>query len=477
VGLSADDTRLARLLGHDDLGWLVTRVRRRLARGESLDTSVTLADATPAQRAAVQRLLGRRARPGVTLTVSLAAVDEIIRRSGACSDGLAAAVVALTGEVSDRAAVAAELDRRWERAFAPLAAVIAERCELEDWYARIRSSGLVRRLTGSPDVAAPLLADLANVLRELPVGGEPLGRFAARVAGGAHALDDDRPLATLALGAVRALTGLVDGSGAHGSGAHGSGAHGSGVHGSGMEGSGVEARRETWAAVGLLRDDVSTTALTLGLPGDPVTPTGRALAGWRDAGQPVVLTLRQLVRDPPLLAGAYDGQVVSVCENPSVVGAAADRLGVASRPLVCTNGQPSAAVMHLLRMLVAAGADLRYHGDFDWGGIRIGNVMFARLPVRPWRFDAAAYRAVAGQVVTDGDVDAGGEVDPSGESAQASVRPWRALSGTPVTPTWDAELGGVMARLRASVEEEVVLDDLLGDLRDEVSLGPGAASS
>ncbi|MGH3488518.1 MAG: TIGR02679 family protein [Actinopolymorphaceae bacterium] len=474
MGLSADDTRLARLLGHDDLGWLVTRVRRRLARGESLDTSVTLADATPAQRAAVQRLLGRRARPGVTLTVSLAAVDEIIRRSGACPDGLAAAVVALTGEVSDRAAVAAELDRRWEQAFAPLAAVVAERSELEDWYARIRSSGLVRRLTGSPDVAAPLLADLANVLCELPVGGEPLGRFAARVAGGAHALDDDRPLATLALGAVRALTGLADGSGAHGSGVHGSGAHESGVHGSGahesgvhgsgVHGSGVEARRETWAAVGLLRDDVSTTVLTLGLPGDPVTPTGRALAAWRDAGQPVVLTLRQLVRDPPLLAGAYDGQVVSVCENPSVVGAAADRLGVASRPLVCTNGQPSAAVMHLLRMLVAAGADLRYHGDFDWGGIRIGNVMFARLPVRPWRFDAAAYRAVA-------------DVDPSGESAHASVHPWRALSGTPVTPTWDAELGGVMARLRASVEEEVVLDDLLGDLRDEVSLGPGAASS
>ena len=87
---------------------------------------------------------------------------------------------------------------------------------------------------------------------------------------------------------------------------------------------------------------------------------------------------------------------MSVCENPVVVGEAADRLGAAAGPLVCIGGQPGAAAMTVLRAAVAAGATLRYHGDFDWGGVRIGNVLFDRLPLSPWRFDAASYRAAAG---------------------------------------------------------------------------------
>ena len=45
------------VLGGGDLAWLVARVRRRMERGEPLDTTVTLANASPEQRAAVQRLL------------------------------------------------------------------------------------------------------------------------------------------------------------------------------------------------------------------------------------------------------------------------------------------------------------------------------------------------------------------------------------------------------------------------------------
>jgi hypothetical protein len=45
----------------------------------------------------------------------------------------------------------------------------------------------------------------------------------------------------------------------------------------------------------------------------------------------------------------------------------------------------------LLRALRAAGARLLHHGDFDWGGIRIGNVLHRQLSVEPWRFDTEAY--------------------------------------------------------------------------------------
>lgn len=409
--MTIDQVRLGRLLGADDLGWLTTRLRKRLERGGTLDGAVTLTGATAAQRAAVGRLLGRRQRPGSTLTVSLPALDAVLRRSGACQDGLVAAVEALTGPVADRSAAAAERDRSWRAAFASLDAAVVEHPELTDWRRRIEATGLVRRLAGDPGRAVGLLTDLAAVLCDLPAAGEPVGRFAARVLRAAHALDDDRPLATLVLSAARVLGQVPDGTGA-------------------------EWRREVWASVGLLRDELSTTVLTCGFPGDTGSATGRALSAFRAAGQPVVLTLRQLIRDPPRLTAG----VVSVCENPVVVSAAADRLGARCPPLVCIAGQPGAAAMHLLRSLAAAGAgaDLRYHGDFDWGGLRIGNVMFERLAVRPWRFDTAAYLQVAHH--------------------------GRALTGSSVLARWDSELSVAMTQAGAAVEEELVLEELITDL-------------
>ena len=249
------------------------------------------------------------------------------------------------------------------------------------------------------------------MLGQLPANGVPLGRLAAWATGRAHGLDPDRPLGTLALGAARSLSGLPDGAGA-------------------------EWRREVWASVGVLRDELSSTVLTLGLTGDERTATGRALAAWHEVGQPAVLTLRQLVRDPPLSRE----REVFVCENPVVVATAADRIGVGCRPLVCTGGQPSAATLHLLRALTFAGAAVRYHGDFDWGGLRVGNVVFSRIPASPWRFGAADYRAAA----------------PSGHE----------LSGEPVVASWDGDLAGATGKTGVAVEEEHVVEDLLADLAD-----------
>ncbi len=77
-----DEVRLHRLLGGADLAWLVERVRRRMERGQPLAGSVSLAAPAPAQRAAVERLLGRSPGGGATLTLRLVAVDAVLRRSG-----------------------------------------------------------------------------------------------------------------------------------------------------------------------------------------------------------------------------------------------------------------------------------------------------------------------------------------------------------------------------------------------------------
>ena len=77
AGAPAADPRLPRLLGAPELACLVARVRRRAERGLPLTGIITLAAATPAQRDAVDRLLGRRARDGNAVSVRLDDVDAL----------------------------------------------------------------------------------------------------------------------------------------------------------------------------------------------------------------------------------------------------------------------------------------------------------------------------------------------------------------------------------------------------------------
>jgi uncharacterized protein (TIGR02679 family) len=415
VELSGPDLpRLRRLLGTPETARLLARLRRRLADGRPLTGALTLTDVTEGERAAVERLLGRRPGTGSTLRVPLAALDAVLRDSGAGPEGLEAAVVLLTGPVRSRREEAEEGERAWAAAFAPLERACAGDEDLAPWCAAVRSDGRVRRLAPDPADAAALLRSVALAVAELPAGGVALSEFAARVLGDAHALDDDRPASGLVLGAARAMSGEPGGSGA-------------------------AWRRRVWASVGVLKDELSSTVLALNLPGDPATATGRALAALREAGQPAVLTLRQLVRDRP--EPDWSGVTVSVCENPAVVATAADRLGPACAPLVCLQGQPSAAATALLTQAVASGASVRLHADFDWGGLRIADAVKDHVTWRPWRFDTAHYLA----------------------AVPASNRP---LTGKPFPfPTWwDPDLAGVMAEHGRRVEEETVIEDLVADL-------------
>lgn len=181
---------------------------------------------------------------------------------------------------------------------------------------------------------------------------------------------------------------------------------------------------------------VTSSVLVLNLPARPENATGRALAEF--VAEPVWLTLRQLLRAPP----AFDaqGRNVFVCENPAVLAAAAEELGGDAPPLVCTSGQRNSAVSTLLRLLVAAGARLHYHGDFDRDGLVIGNGIISRFAARPWRFGAADYL----------------------RAAPGSSLP---LAGPLVEALWDAALGPAMMVTGLAVHEEQVLAELLADLR------------
>jgi uncharacterized protein (TIGR02679 family) len=410
-------TRLDRLLGGEPVAWLVRRARDRLEAGRPLTGSVTLPGATVEQRRAMERLTGRAARSGASLSVSLAEVDSILRASGVAPGGLAEAVTRLTGPVRDRNQERADQAAAWGAAFAPLDAVTDTRAELAPWRTWLDATGVVRRLAPEPEQARLLLVQVAAVLRRLPSPGIPIGRLAAECCGDAHALDDGRPAGTLVLSAVRALAGLPFA----------------------LESS-ADSRRSCLAAAGVHLDELSSLVLCLGLPGDTRTALGRTLAVGREAGQPTMLTLRQLrCQDEPLPVGR-----VRICENPVVVAAAADELAARCQPLVCVGGQPSAAAWRLLELLAAGGAEFDYHGDFDWGGVRIAHGVGQRVNWRAWRYDRSAYEAAV--------------------TAASALTPLARLIGEPAPTPWDPELATAMRDRNVRIEEELTLDALLEDL-------------
>ncbi len=111
--------------------------------------------------------------------------------------------------------------------------------------------------------------------------------------------------------------------------------------------------RRTWATVGVLCDDLSVSALALNLP---VRSSSELVAGLihdhAGFGEPLRLTLRQLATaEIEVVAGS----VVRVCENPSVVGQAAELLGPDCDALVCVEGVPDSAVGALLECSSTAG--------------------------------------------------------------------------------------------------------------------------
>jgi uncharacterized protein (TIGR02679 family) len=410
-----DEARLRRLLGGEHVAWLLARVHRRLELGRPVTGTVTLTGASQEQRRAVERLLGRRAGTGASLTVSLDEVDVVVRASGVAPDGLAAAVGVLLGPVTDRAAAEAREAAAWSTACAPLDELVDRRPELAAWRTWLDATGMLRRVAPAPADAAPLVEALVRVLAALPSTGLALGRLAAAATGDAHALDDGRPLSTLSLGAVRVLAGAAPGG----------------------DSSAFE-RRAAWAAVGVHRDELSSSVLCAGLPGGTVTTVGRMVALAREAGEPCVLTLRQLGRERPDLGASG---LVRLCENPIVLACAADELGPECPPLVCLSGHPSAAALRLVSVLVSDGARLAYHGDFDWGGIRIANALRERFAWTPWRYDAPAYRSALRSVT-------GGP-----------------LAGRPVDATWDPALRAALEEHRVHIQEELVLPELIADLQ------------
>lgn len=404
------ELRLQRLLGTEALADVRRRLRRhyeRLEPGES-PARLRVGDLDPASHAALSQLTGRPSVAARSMLVDVAELDARLR-AGGLADSLRDALERLDGPIVAKASLRRALRARW----AALPATAREGdARLRAWLLTGGALTLLKRVGGDPDRAARLLADADAVLRRLPAGGLPRSQLAAQALGDAHALDAGRSVATIVLAVWRHQArdrAMPDDE---------------------------DRPRDVWASAGVLVNELARPALLLNVPCAMHEAPATAF------GEPVFLSLRQLVRTPP--AWQVAGRSVYVCENPNVVAIAADRLGAASAPLVCIDGMPAAAQRMLLGQLVAAGARLHYHGDYDWPGLNIGNVVVSRWNAVPWRFGAADYRrAVDGDSSSRArDLDAAAAVDAS----------------------WDPELGAAMRERGLAIAEEAVVDMLLEDL-------------
>jgi uncharacterized protein (TIGR02679 family) len=149
--------------------------------------------------------------------------------------------------------------------------------------------------------------------------------------------------------------------------------------------------RNAWEALGVICDPLSSRVLTLNLSMAGSAPACAITAAANQTGEPVWLTWRSLNGDFALdrnQCGPDPHVDVYVCENPTVVAAAADRLASGAYPLVCTNGVPSGAVRKLLAGLATTGARLCIRADDDPTGQAIVAQLTATLPhTSLWRYE------------------------------------------------------------------------------------------
>jgi uncharacterized protein (TIGR02679 family) len=394
---------------------LLDAARRSLERtGGSLSATVTVKQPDDAERKAIIGITGQyRPEGAIQIAVRLADLDAAVRETTGA--GLKDLLERIGPPVKDRPADRRRLaDGREATVRSLQKSLLNDRDWFRAWLTEIVADGTLTKLVNAAD--AGRVGQAARVLEAIERRAEPvqLAELAAATTGDTKTLNHGTTLATLVLRALAIRAGTS------------------------RPGT-TEQRRELWDSCGVIVDDLASRVLVLNL-----AARGDGLGEWlTDAGTrgvPFYVTLQQLIAMPvaPLAA-----TTVHVCENPAVLRRAAADLGPRSRPLICTEGQPSTAFHRLAAAITNASGTLRYHGDFDWPGIAIANSVINRHNASPWRMSAADYREAVRE-----DAD--------------HVK----LSGIPQPTRWDPALADAMSAAGRAVYEESVADPLIAELAD-----------
>lgn len=409
--MSADPNRIQTLFQRPGLQRLLKRLCERRELGRPLTGILTLEAVLPEERRAIDQLLRRATTNGASLSIPLDAL-LLQLRTAELADSWMEVLDIVCGPPDPQRIAAAATARAWEELWANAVTKLSSGpSTLLDWLEQLRRDGLLKRLScDKPKDAEIWISQAANLFHQLPLDGEPLASVAARLTGNSHGLDSDSPLATIALRGIALSCGCS------------------------MPKSAAE-RRELWARVGIACDELSAPVLTFNLSLRGAYPLTELLTIARDASVPLHLSTKLL------LATDWSSIVVPprvyVCENPSLVAFMIRRLGAKSAPLICLDGEPKTAGWLLLQHLKDAGAEILYHGDFDWTGVAIAGRVLTRLDAKPWRYSVEEYLAADG-------------VEP--------------LRGSPVPTPWCPQLAIALSRRQIAIHEEAVAESLANDL-------------
>lgn len=400
------------------LAWIVKRLVARMASGRPLHGMLVKDKASAEERRALDDLLGRRSTSGNNLSLDSAALEDSLRSAGLIST-LEDIVLACHGPVKNQRTESERLRASWQAVFETARERSAGHPELTSWVDSLAGDGTLKRLSRNDLATAENL--LERAWRAITWSDHAkseeilLANLAAQCSGDSHALDQGQPLATLCLRAILAMHG-VDGQ------------------------RNAEARREAWAALGVIIDDLSAPVLVFNLHATEGSALEELLELYRRQGQPAFLTYRQLSSAAFLERLSPAMRTVYICENPSIVSAAARELGRRCHPLICTNGQPVSSVRLILARLQEAGVQLRCHADFDWAGLRIVDQLLRNYAAIPWRMDEENYREAPGAM---------------------PLAPQSFISA------WQPELADAIRAAEKAVFEEQVVHSLLLDLQQD----------
>lgn len=430
------DARAQRLLGGAALAALRQRLRRVIERRLDGATGpfllLTLTQLSATEHEALALLTGRPTGPARSVRIDVARLDATLRAAGIAAS-LQEVLEQLDGPIVSRSGARAAIQAAWSG----MASGTGRDARLRGWLLTPGATTLLKRLSRQDVVAAErLLAAADSVLRRLPATGMTRSQLAAETLGNAHALDAGQPTASVVLATWRYHEAFVaPGTEAAVPPTGNGGGEAEPQDDVDAQHGPDERARDIWARAGILVNELARPALVLNLPGLA------RISDLGSAGEPAYLSLRQLLRAQPVWS--VQNMQIFVCENPNLLAIAADRLGACCAPMVCTEGMPAAAQRTLLTQLVQAGADMQYHGDFDWPGIHIANHVLRTWPARPWRLTAADYEAAAND----------------------APHTRRDLTDTGPDATWDAMLAPAMRRHGLAIAEEAVAGTLLDDLR------------
>jgi uncharacterized protein (TIGR02679 family) len=393
---------------------LWTSARDAWERNGGLTGNAVVNNLNESEAIEISGLLGRRRpfRAGANVRVPLAELDEALSEF---ATPLEEWLEETGGKLVDRRQVRADAvaarAELWHNVEARAAEVSVDlSTAIED----LRRTGLARRLGERNE--RELLQRSLDVVERVLESEQPLdiAVLAAETCGDAKGLNNGRPLGTLV---TRVLAILAETA----------------------TPTAKEDRRLLWERYGVLCDSLSSTALTLNLRIRGSGPLASSLELSAECGEPRVLTLRELSRTVDAVITNRD---IYICENPTVVSAAAAKLGPRGAALLCVEGWPSVAMQRLLDLAARCGGAFKCHGDFDWNGLRIIDRLVTRYGAQPWRMSSSDYISA---------LEIGAET--------------RSLTGPPHEPSWDLELAPAMrGNLKVVEEEGAVLTGLLADL-------------